>query len=333
MGIVAWGLANSLDETYEVHILTTEKGVATPKRRLFVHLVPFSPFIRYPFQTMAYGTILKPMMSKVIREISPDILHSHLVYPYGYIFRSEKRIKKIISMGGPDEYPLPTYPMRHLITSTLKNSDVVVSNSKWLSSFVQKNYNVRPVVLPTGVDTRIFRPSGDPNKNKVVLYVGRLVEAKGVLELVNAARALPEYEFWLVGDGPLKIPTLPNVKILGFHDNTVALYASASVCAFPSHYENFPLVGLEAMACGRAVVATELGFSEYIENGKDGILVKPHDVRELIGSIRYLMEDETARTRLEGNARRKAIQYDWNVVAKRYEALYESTLATSARRL
>ena len=104
----------------------------------------------------------------------------------------------------------------------------------------------------------------------------------------------------------------------------VALFASASVCAFPSYHENFPNTGLEAMACGRTVVSTELGFSEYIENGKDGILVKPHDVRSLIDSIKYLMENETARKRMEENARKKAEQYDWNVVAKKYEALYES---------
>ena len=225
MGIVVWGLANSLDDTYEVHILTTERGFATPKRRLFVHVVPFSPFVRYPFQTMAYSTILKPIMSKVIRQVSPDILHSHCALPYGYIFRTEKRIKKIITMGGGDEYPLPTYPMRYFLTSALKHSDMVVSNSKWLSSFVEKNYNVRSVIVPVGVDTRVFRPVDNPRRDKVVLYAGRLIEAKGILELVEAARALPEYEFWLAGNGSyaqhhhLEIPTLPNLRIIGFHDN------------------------------------------------------------------------------------------------------------------
>jgi glycosyltransferase involved in cell wall biosynthesis len=78
------------------------------------------------------------------------------------------------------------------------------------------------------------------------------------------------------------------------------------------------------MACGRAIVATEPGFSEYVENGKDGILMKPHDVRSLTDSIRYLMEDEKARKRLERNARKKAIQYDWTVTTKKFEEFYEA---------
>jgi glycosyltransferase involved in cell wall biosynthesis len=158
----------------------------------------------------------------------------------------------------------------------------------------------------------------------VVLFVGRLIEKKGILDLAKAARALPEYEFWLAGEGTLKIPVLSNMKILGFHNNIAPLYAAATICAFPAHYENFPNTGLEAMACGRTLVATERGFSEYVENGKDGILVRPHDVRSLIDSIRYLMENDEARRRMERNARRKAVQYDWAAIAKRYEAFYET---------
>jgi glycosyltransferase involved in cell wall biosynthesis len=210
------------------------------------------------------------------------------------------------------------------VDHALCDSFAVVCFSKWLSKYVLENYHVRSVVIPTGVDTQIFRPLGDSARGKVVLFVGRLIKEKGVLDLVKAVRALPEYEFWLAGSGPLKIPTLPNVKMLGFHDNTVPLYASASVCAFPFHHDNFPLVGLEAMACGRAIVATEPGFSEYVENGKDGILMKPHDVRSLTDSIRYLMEDEKARKRLERNARKKAIQYDWTVTTKKFEEFYEA---------
>ena len=78
------------------------------------------------------------------------------------------------------------------------------------------------------------------------------------------------------------------------------------------------------MACGRTLVATEGGFSEYVENGNDGILVKPHDVRSLADSIRYLMENEEVRRRLERNARKKAAQYDWSLIANRYEEFYET---------
>jgi glycosyltransferase involved in cell wall biosynthesis len=160
----------------------------------------------------------------------------------------------------------------------------------------------------------------------VVLFVGRFIEKKGIFELLDAARALPDYEFWLAGNGNVRIPPLSNVKVLGFQEDIVPLYAASSVCAFPFHHDNFPLVGLEAMACGKAIVATEPGFSEYVESGKDGMLVQPHDVQALIDSIRYLMRDDKARRRLGENGRKKARQYDWSVVAKGYENLYDTLL-------
>jgi glycosyltransferase involved in cell wall biosynthesis len=162
----------------------------------------------------------------------------------------------------------------------------------------------------------------------VILFVGRFIRLKGVLELLQAARILPQYEFWLIGrsygGGSIKLPSLPNVRNLGFQENVVPFYARARICAFPSHRENFPSVGLEAMACGKAIVATDLGFSEYIENGREGLLIKPFDVQGLVNSIRSLMENDEMRKTFERNARTKAEQYDWNVVLDRYKALYKS---------
>ena len=316
---MAWGIADALADRYEVHILTNERGCLTSAKRIAVHLVP-----RYPLMTVTYSTFLRPIISKVMGQVSPNIIHSHIVLPFGYVFRSEKGTKRIINVSGSDVFPRKGYPTKLFLDSALRDSTAVVSNSKWLARYVQENYLVRPVVIPGGVDTRVFRPLGDSKSRKVILFVGRFIKIKGILELIEAARALPEYEFWFAGKGPLEIPALPNVRNLGFHRNRVPLYAGASLCVFPSHYESFGLVGLEAMACGRAVVATERGFSEYIENGRNGVLVKPHDVRLLVDSIRYLMKDEEARRRMEGNARKTAIQYDWTVIAKRYEALYES---------
>jgi glycosyltransferase involved in cell wall biosynthesis len=164
----------------------------------------------------------------------------------------------------------------------------------------------------------------------VVLFVGRFVERKGIFDILKAARVLPEYEFWLVGGskttGSIKIAFPPNVRTVGFvepYSQIVRYYAQATLCVFPSHWENFPIVGLEAMACGKPVVATELGFSEYVENGRDGILIKPHDFNGLVNSIRYLMEDYRARRKIGENARKKALQYDWSIITGQYETMYE----------
>ncbi len=125
------------------------------------------------------------------------------------------------------------------------------------------------------------------------------------------------------------IPALPNVKVINFVPDRralAALYNQATICAFPSQYENFPLVGLEAMACGRTFVATtgpRNGYSEYVENGRGAMLIKPHDVNALVKSIRYLMENKSVREEFEKNAIKKASQYDWQIIAEKYRSLLE----------
>jgi glycosyltransferase involved in cell wall biosynthesis len=150
---------------------------------------------------------------------------------------------------------------------------------------------------------------------------------KGLGEIFSAAKTLPNYEFWLVGDpttGNIRVPRLANVKILGFvdHDAIVRYYNQASVCVFPSYWENFPLVGLEALACGKAIIATRMGFSEFVENGQDGLLIEPRRPDQLVESIKYLMQDGAARAKLERNARSKALKYDWGVIMEMYRNIY-----------
>ncbi len=310
---------------YEVHVLTIGTARTCLKDNIRIHYAP--PTRPY---TMLYSTILKPRLHATFREISPDILHSHMPLPWAYVFAKAK-CAKIVTCHGlgfseTSEYPRQRYSARFLLKRALENADIVTAPSKWLADYIEEKYGVSCTTLPNGVDTHVFAPMEGVSTRKVILYVGRFVTRKGIRELVEAARTLQEYEFWFVGDpntGTVKIPPLPNIKVMGFVDNIVICYNQAALCVFPSHWENFPLVGLEAMACGRAIVATRLGFSEYVEDGNDGVLVEPGRSDELIRSIRCLMEDESTRTKLERNAREKALRYDWKIVMNQYRTLYK----------
>jgi len=318
---VAWEAGKRLTGAYEVHILTVGTERAGLRESVKIHYVPSAR----PY-TLVYSTILKPRIHTVFEEISPNILHSHLALPWGYVLAKAK-CARVITCHGSDVYPEQRSPRRFLVNHALHNADVVTAPSRWLASYIEEEYNVSCMVLPNGVDTDTFRPiEGSGARDNVVLYVGRMLKRKGLLELFEAARALPEYEFWLIGDpktDAIVMPPLPNLRVMGFVNDLVTCYNQASICVFPSHWENFPLVGLEAMACGRAIIATKLGFSEYVENGRDGLVVEPGRPSNLIQSIKYLMENKSVRTGLERNAREKALHYDWKVIIKRYEELYE----------
>jgi glycosyltransferase involved in cell wall biosynthesis len=322
---VAWETGKRLVADFEVHILTIGTARTCLKDNLRIHYAP--PTRPY---TLFYSTILKPRMHATFGEISPDILHSHTPLPWAYVFAKAKCAKVVTCHGlgfsESSKYPRQRYPARFLLKRALENADIVTAPSKWLADYIEEKYDVSCTTLPNGIDTHIFAPmKGLSTRSNVIVYVGRFVARKGIRELLEAARTLREYEFWLIGarTGTVEVPSLPNVRVMGFVDNPVICYNQASLCVFPSYWENFPLVGLEAMACGRAIVATRLGFSEYVENGRDGVLVEPGRSDELIRSIRYLMENRSARARLERNAREKALQYDWGIIMNRYRALYE----------
>ena len=194
-----------------------------------------------------------------------------------------------------------------------------------------EKYKKKTIIIPNGVDSQIFKPlSNVKQKKNVILFAGRFIDIKGVKELVNVSKQLPQYEFWFVGSGSLA-ETIKgnNVKNLGFKttEELVNLYNQSTICVFPSHREGFGLVGLEAMACGRAVIATPLGFTEYIENGKDGIIIPAKDEGVLKNAIVDLMTNPAKRKKLEINARKKALKFSWDEVAKKYIEVYKKVIA------
>jgi glycosyltransferase involved in cell wall biosynthesis len=324
---VAWETSKRLTNDYEVHILTVGNKPTSQRENVKIHYVP--PIRPY---TLSYATVLRPKIDAEFRAISPDIIHHHIPLPWGYVFAAA-RCAKIVTCHGEDVYPKQDYLTRFFTKRALEKADVVTAPSRWLADYIEDAYRITCRVLPNGIDTSIFAPMKkvSPRKN-VVLYVGRRVERKGIKELVEAAKKLKQYEFWFAGDpktGSVDIPVLPNIKVLGFVESStdlVTLFNQATLCAFPSHWENFPVVGLEAMACGKAVIATRLGFSEYIQDGSDGILIEPRSSHELIRSIECLINDEDTRKKLEHNARKKALRYDWKTLISQYRKLYEECL-------
>jgi glycosyltransferase involved in cell wall biosynthesis len=330
--LVAWEIAKRVTDQFEVHMLTSDEGSSEIRHVVELHTVP-----RVRWMPITYSSIYRYKVEKILKKVSPDITHSHMILPWGYILRDAPALKVITS----HDAIVPSWVKRPFIRSALTHADVVTSPSKWKADNIHQEYGRQVITIPNGVETGTFKTRSDiKREDNVVLYVGRFTRNKGALDLLEAARALTEYEFWFrgsalrpsVGGQGVVIPQLPNVKIIDFvpdKHELAALYNRATICAFPSQYENFPLVGLEAMACGRTFVATtgpRNGYSEYVENYREGLLIRPHDIDALVKSIKCLMQNKSMREELEDNAQRKAQQYDWEIVAQKYKALLETLL-------
>ena len=318
---IAWQTAKQLAsfKNTEIHVLTTtRKHEKNPCIK--VHLIPWTPLL-----TVFYSTIGWLYLKRLLSEHNFDIIHSHMSLPWGCVFRNAHS-KKIITMHGC-EYLNKGMLYRLFAKSAYKKTDSIISPSKWMKTYVKKNYGFDSQVITNGIDTSVYKVLKNPKKEKnVVLFVGRFLRIKGITELVKVAKELKNYEFWFAGRGPYKeLLTLPNTKYLGYFDDEkelVKLYNKATICVFPSYKENFPVVGLEALACGKATIATKVGFSEIITNDLDGILIKPRNAKQLKAAIVRLMKNPGLRQKFEKNARKKALKFDYKHIIRQYYSLY-----------
>jgi len=179
------------------------------------------------------------------------------------------------------------------------------------------------LILGSGVEIERFQPQKFEVKtpSPVVLLAARLLWHKGIREFVEAARLLHEKgikaEFWLAGmpdtSNPAAVPVSRllywhrqgHVRWLGFQKDMPALYQKVAVVCLPTRYrEGIPVTLLEAAACGKALVATDMpGCREIVRPGENGFLVAPGDVDALAGALSRLIVNYDLRDSFGRNGR------------------------------
>jgi colanic acid/amylovoran biosynthesis glycosyltransferase len=179
-------------------------------------------------------------------------------------------------------------------------------------------------VIPAGVDIPdAVVPSEEPPH---VLYVGRLSAEKGVEELADATAGLRRV---VVGDGPLRYRVPDSVGFVPPRE-LGPYYERAAVVACPSRREGYGIVAREAMARGRAVVASAVGgLVDIVEDGVTGLLVPPGDAVALRAAVVRLLGDAGLRARL-GDAARERVREccSWSVATAATIAAYEDAVSS-----
>jgi glycosyltransferase involved in cell wall biosynthesis len=209
----------------------------------------------------------------------------------------------------------------------------------------------RVSIVPCGVDTSLFTPRGPvaPRSDRPrLLVLGRLVERKGQDDAVRALAAVPEAELVVVGGPPAdELDADPEVRRLravavesGVADRVLftgavaradvpAWVRSADVVLAVPWYEPFGITPLEAMACGRPVVATAVGgLVDTVADGVTGDLVPPRDPAALGEALAALLPDAERRAAYgAAGARRARARYRWSRVVADTDTVYRQVLA------
>lgn len=191
-----------------------------------------------------------------------------------------------------------------------------------------------------GIDLSGFRSRFAADSEKIVFYVGRLVHEKGLHVLIDAVphvlKQCPEAKFVIAGTGSMfdslrqqadSLGVSAKVYLTGFisDEDRNRLFKVADCAVFPSLYEPFGIVALEAMAAKTPVVVTETGgLKEVVEHGETGITVYPGNAESLAWGITHtLQHPEWSKARVANAYRRVLSEYNWQHIAAQTRLVYE----------
>jgi glycosyltransferase involved in cell wall biosynthesis len=269
------------------------------------------------------------------RRFRPDVVYAHFLFPTGLgglLAARASGAALVVTAHGQDVANLTRYPfVRAPSRAVVRGADAVVAVSGWLRDRLVASIPAaaaKTEVVDCGVDLDRFpllaRAEGP---SPAYVCVGSLIERKNVVRLAEAFERLGAGTLTFVGDGPLR-PQLegrPGVAVVGPvpHDAVPEHLARADVLCQPSLVEPFGQAALEAMACGRSVVATRVGGPPEFVPLDAGVLVDPDDTAALTEALRAAaalpVPNEAARA--------AAAAHDVRRQAERVETI----LATAAR--
>ena len=291
---------------FRPHLLTRlDTSYSPPGVNATYFSYPALPLISRPWNGAVCSRRLHPYLEK----LRPAVVLSYWLYPEGYAAVRASHalgIPAIAGARGSDLRRIPDPLTRRLVAKTLREADYVLTVSRELRSLALRlgAHEDRSASILNGCDSNVFHPTdraaareklGILPSEKVILYVGRFVKAKGVPELTAAFSALrnelPELRLVCVGSGPLK-PDMVSAsdRILTPGEQSppeVARWmAAADLFCLPSHSEGCPNVVIEAISCGCPVVATDVGGTPELVTPECGILVRAENVARLTEALR-----------------------------------------------
>jgi glycosyltransferase involved in cell wall biosynthesis len=224
----------------------------------------------------------------------PDVVYAHFLVPTGLIAALAGRAPLVVTAHGRDVRNVGWLPGIAGITRyVVRRAAAVIAVSDYLRRELETKIpeaRGKTVVVDSGVDLERFEVAREPGGGPRYLCIASLIERKNVLRLADAFARVGRGTLTFVGDGPLR-PQLegrPGVELVGRvpYDRVPEQIAASHVVCQPSLIEPFGQALLEAMACGRTVVATRIGGPPEFVPPEAGVLVDPADEEALADALR-----------------------------------------------
>ncbi len=375
-------MAQALSRYFKVFVLAPhDKGAQKKERWGEVEIRRFSYFIPYKCQRLCYSggifaNLLKNKLNyflipflflfemiaviRLIKKENIDLLYANFILPQGFVGAMVKRFIKVPvvvnALGGDVGIANPV--LRYFVKYSIKRADHVVALTPALRDEIHKMDvgNIDIAIMPLGVYSDLFDPGFRDkkirqqyvsNNDPLLLFVGRLVEKKGVAYLINAfpevLKKFDKSRLLIIGNGILASDLKKLVQELNITDSVYfkgdidnkklpQYYASADIFIGPSvipksgDLEGQGVVFLEAMASGCCTIGTNIGgIPMSVVHEKSGLLVEQKNSQQISQAVIRILEDSNLRNRLQQNGRNYVVNnFDWQVIARRYQDLFEN---------
>jgi glycosyltransferase involved in cell wall biosynthesis len=265
------------------------------------------------------------------RSFRPDVVYAHFLVPTGLTAALATRAPLVATAHGRDVRNIGAYPgVRAATRYVARRAAALVAVSDYLRRELETKVpeaRGKTHVVPSGVDVQRFCVAPAPDGPPRFLCIGSLTGRKNVLRLAQAFERLGEGTLTFVGDGPLRsqLEGRPGIELAGAvpHEEIPGRIAAARVVCQPSLIEPLGQALLEAMACGRTVVATRIGGPPEFVLPEAGLLVDPVDEDALTDALRSAASFPCPNAA----ARAAAEPFDVRLQAEQLEAI----LAEAAR--
>ena len=357
------GFSNSLIENlansgHEIHIFAIKWQSGSPHKNIHFHKIPSvscGSFLRDLSFALSSFFLLKRKREQF------DIIQSHDKTLFQDIYRAGdgchiewlKQRWRRIGLKGKLSISLNPY---HWLILTIERSifknhryKKIIAISEMVKKDIMENYGVSPTdieVVYNGVDTKKYHPEnrlkfrteirekhGFADEDFLVLFVGSGFERKGVEYLIKAVESVPvPVSVMIVGKGSgqkfRQMSQKQKIVFCGPQKEIHKYYAAADLFVFPTLYEPFGNVHLEALASGLPVITTKnSGASEIIKEGVHGFVIKmPADVAAIGEKIHFLVNDSEKLESMSESARRLAEEFTFEKNIAQTVKLYRSII-------
>jgi glycosyltransferase involved in cell wall biosynthesis len=327
---------------YEIHLITMHSPDSNKPidNRVSLHKLPFSPPLGY--------FLNKWHLKKLLRQITPALLHTHYASGYGTLSRSSGFHPTLLSVWGSDVFVFPHEAKwkEKLLCKNLSAADYIASTSHAMKEQIEKFVNPKhPItVTPFGVDSEKFKPFKRPiNPNEFIVGTIKTLEKEYGISTLIKAFAIVRQKYYgskkvrlvIAGRGSLESYLKKLAKDLGVdketeflgyvpHSAVPNILNRFSVSVSVSDSESFGVAVVEASSCGIPVIVSDAGgLPEVVKNNITGFIVPRKNAEATAEAIIRLVEDVELRERMGREGRNFVLQnYEWRENASRMEKLY-----------